>query len=63
MTIKDAVRFPLKIQIEKNKEIDDVVHKLNMQSISKISKHQFIMEAIEEKIAKQRRNDDVAIRN
>jgi hypothetical protein len=47
---KESIRFPLRIHLEKNKEIDEAVYHLNNESLQKVSKHQFIMEAIEEKL-------------
>ena len=52
--MKDTIRFPLRINNEKSKEIDEAVYRFNSKSLSKISKHQFIMDAIEEKIQKQK---------
>lgn len=51
---KDFIRFPLRINIEQNKEIDSAVHYLNMELPKRVSKQQFIMDAINEKIEKQK---------
>lgn len=51
---KEFIRFPLKINAEKNRIIDMTIHQLNMENYSKVSKQKFIMDAIEEKINKQK---------
>lgn len=54
---KNFIRFPLKIEIDKSKEIDEIVHQLNMENPYKISKHQFIMTIINEKIKQIKENN------
>lgn len=48
-----AVTFPLRIDDELNKEIDEIVFKIS-QKEGKLSKHQFVLDSINEKIKKMR---------
>lgn len=49
---KESITFPLRIPNDINLDLDDAINYIKRESATKISKHQFVLEAVIEKIQK-----------